>query len=78
MKGSTKLATKPGVPIVPVSLNGSYKMFEEEGYLKGAKIDIMIHEPIETKGLTRQEEKELPDKVEKIIVGGLRKLQAKK
>lgn len=78
MKGSTKLATKPGVPIVPVSLNGSYKMFEEEGYLKGAEIDIMIHEPIETEGLTRQEEKELPDKVEKIIVDGLRKLQAKK
>ena len=46
--------------------------------LKGAEIDIMIHEPIETEGLTRQEEKELPDKVEKIIVDGLRKLQAKK
>lgn len=74
-KGSLKLATKPGVPIIPISLNGSYKMFEEEGYLKGAQIDIIIHEPIETKGMSRQEEKGLTDRVEKIIVDGVRKLQ---
>ncbi len=74
-KGSIKLATKPGVPIVPVSLNGSYKMFEEEGFLKAAKIDIMVHEPIETKGLSRQEEKELTAKVEAVVLNGLKQLQ---
>ena len=77
-KGSLKLATKPGVPIVPVSLNGSYKMFEEEGRLKGAEIDILVHEPIETANMSRQEEKELTEKVEKIIVDGLKELQASK
>lgn len=75
MKGASKLATKPGVPIIPVSIEGTYKMFEEEGRLKGAHIKMMIHEPIETKGLSRQDEKVLPDKVEKIIVDGLKKLQ---
>lgn len=75
-RGSLKLATKPGVPIVPISLNGSYRMFEEEGYLKGAEIDILVHEPIETKGISRQQEKELTADVEKIIVDGIRKLQA--
>lgn len=75
-KGSLKLATKPGVPIVPISLNGSYKMFEEEGYLKGARIDIIVHEPIETKDITRQEEKALPEKVEKIIKDGIKELQS--
>ena len=74
-KGPLKLATKPGVPIVPISINGSYKMFEEEGRLKGAHIDILVHEPIETKGLTKQEEKELNDRVEKIIINGVRELQ---
>lgn len=74
-KGALKLATKPGVPIVPISLNGSYKMFEEKGYLKGAQIDIIVHKPIETKDITRQEEKELSDKVEKIITDGVRELQ---
>ena len=74
-KGALKLATKPGVPIVPISLNGSYKMFEEKGYLKGAQIDIIVHEPIETKDITRQEEKELAERVEKIITDGIRELQ---
>ena len=60
---------------MPISLNGSYKMFEEEGYLKGARIDIIVHEPIETKGLSREEEKELNDRVEKIIVDGVKELQ---
>ena len=76
-KGSLKLATKPGVPIVPISINGSYKMFEEEGYLKGPRIDVIVHEPIETKNLSRDEERELNDKVEKIIVDGVRELQRK-
>lgn len=76
-KGALKLATKPKVPIIPVSLNGSYKMFEEKGYLTSANIDIIIHEPIQTKGLSRQEEKLLGDKVEKIITDGVKKLAAK-
>ncbi len=77
-KGSLRLATKPGVPVVPVSLNGSYKMFEEEGYLKGAEIDIIVHKPIETANLSKEEEKELNDRVEKIIVDGVRELQSRK
>ena len=76
-KGSLKLATKPGVPIIPVSINGSYRMFEEEGRLKGADINILVHEPIETKNISRQEEKELNDRVEKIVVDGVRELQKK-
>ncbi len=74
-KGALKLATKPGVPIIPVSLNGTYKMFEEEGRLKGARIDMIIHEPIETAGISRQEEKELTAKVEKIVADGVKELQ---
>lgn len=74
-KGSLKLATKPGVPIIPITVNGTYKMFEENGYLKGAEIDMIIHPPIETKGMSRREEKELTGRVEKIILDGLQKLQ---
>ncbi len=75
MKGSTKLATKPGVPIVPVSLQGTYRMFEEEGCIRGTDISIMIHEPIETAGMSREDEKFLSDRVEKIVVDGVRELQ---
>lgn len=74
-KGSLKLATKPGVPIIPVTINGSYRMFEEKGYLKGTNIDMIVHPLIETKEMSRQDEKELTEKVEEIIVDGLHKLQ---
>lgn len=76
MKGSLKLATKPGVPIVPVSMNGTYKMYEQTGVLRSAVIDIIVHEPIETWGLSRQEEKELNARVEKIVTDGVRQLAA--
>lgn len=74
-KGALKLATKPGVPIIPVSINGTYKMFEESGYLKSADIGIIVHKPIETKSLTKDEEKDLTEKVEKIVFDGVRELQ---
>lgn len=74
-RGAFKLATKPGVPIVPVSLNGSYKMFEETGILKGAKIDVIVHPAMETKGLSRSEEKALVTEVEKIVRDGVKQLQ---
>lgn len=76
-RGALKLATKPQVPIIPVSLNGSYRMFEEEGCLKGAEIDIIVHKPIETKGISKAEEKALGEKVEKLIKDGVKELQTR-
>ena len=62
--GSFKLATKAKAPIVPVSIQGSYKCFEEKGYWQPATIKVMIHQPIETAELSRQDimviEKEIP------------------
>lgn len=74
-RGAFKLAVKPGVPIIPVSLNGSYKMFEETGIVKGARIDVMVHPPVETKGLSRKEEKQMCLDVEKTVKDGLLQLQ---
>lgn len=76
-KGSLKLATKPQVPIIPVSLDGSYKFFEETGRITPTEINILVHPPIETKNLDRKEEKALHEKVEKIVLGGVRELQKK-
>ena len=76
-KGAMKLATKPKVPIIPVSINNSWKCFEEEGRMKGADIGIIIHPPIETKDLNKEEEKHLSYRVEEIIRGGVEELQGK-
>ena len=70
--GSFKLATKSKVPIVPVTLDGTYKIMEANGWrIKPADVTLTIHPPIETEGLTREEELELSDKVKEIIVSAL-------
>lgn len=66
-KGSLRLATKPKVPVVPITLNGTYKIFEEKGYINSATVDFVIHPPIETKDLSKAEASNLAESVEKII-----------
>jgi 1-acyl-sn-glycerol-3-phosphate acyltransferase len=45
--GSLRLATKANVPIVPVTINGTYRMLEENaGYVKGSTISMTIHDPV--------------------------------
>ncbi|MBS4959593.1 MAG: 1-acyl-sn-glycerol-3-phosphate acyltransferase [Clostridiales bacterium] len=66
--GSFKLATKPQIPIVPVTLNGSYKVLEENHYrITPAEVIVTIHPLIETKGLTKEEQLTLPEKVKAMI-----------
>ena len=73
--GSFKLATKAKVPIVPVTLNGGYHTFEDHGAVtRGQHIDVLVHPPIETKDMSRQELAELPAQVEAIIRAGLAEL----
>lgn len=74
MKGSLKLATRAKVPIVPISMNGTYKIYEETGVFTPADVHIIVHEPIETKSLSREEERTLNEKVEQIITDGVRSL----
>ena len=74
-KGALKLATKPKVPIIPVSIDGSYHCFEETGYMKGGKVRMLIHPAVPTDSLSKEEEHELSDKVEAIIKEGLEKLR---
>ena len=66
--GSFKLATKAKVPVVPITIDGTYRSFEEDGaYKSGQSAVITIHPPIETAGLSRTEQAELGDKVWKIV-----------
>lgn len=78
MKGAFKLATRAKVPIVPVSLDGTYNMFETTGVIRPADIRIIVHEPIPTAALSREELKQLPERVEKIVTDGVRKLASEK
>ncbi|WZL73132.1 lysophospholipid acyltransferase family protein [Clostridiaceae bacterium 35-E11] len=67
-KGSLRLATKAKVPIVPISIQGSYKIMEANGgFIKPAEVSITISEPIYTDQLTKEEENGLSDSVYEII-----------
>nr|WP_302596348.1 lysophospholipid acyltransferase family protein [uncultured Cellulosilyticum sp.] len=69
---SFKLATKPGVPIVPITIDGSYHLMEEgHNRIRKGHVNLTIHPPIPTKGLSKEELNELPDKVHNLIASVL-------
>lgn len=74
-KGAFKLATKPKVPIVPVTVHGSYRVFEETGVFRGTRVDIVIHPQVETKDLGKHDETALVHQVESTIRDSLLRLQ---
>lgn len=66
--GSFKLAFLSEAPIVPVTIENSYKVFEENGAItKGNTIILTVHDPIPTKGITKEEQQAIPAKVEAIV-----------
>jgi 1-acyl-sn-glycerol-3-phosphate acyltransferase len=48
--GALRCALKAGVPIVPFVIDGSYKAFEETGWICPTTVKLYILPPIETKG----------------------------
>lgn len=69
--GSFKLAFRSEAPIIPVTIDGTSKLYEENG-LRSADVKLTIHPPVPTKGLSREEQAEVPAKVQKIIADSLK------
>ena len=73
--GSFKLATKSNAPIIPVTMYDSFMLLEENHYrIKPNKIIMIFGEPIETAGLSKEDQAELPDKIKQVIEGNLNSL----
>lgn len=68
-KGSLKLATKSGVPIVPVAINGTYMAREGNkfGAIKPAKVNVAICKPIIYNELSKEEQMNLNEIIKDII-----------
>ena len=77
-KGSMKLATKARVPIVPITIDGSYNVLETGRKVMGNKIKMVIHKPIYVNELSKEEELNLSEYVQNIIEVGLKKICASK
>lgn len=73
--GSFKLATKSLATVLPVTINGTYKLREinEKRRIKPGSINLIIHKPIHTASLSKEELTELPKRVENIIVNAIEK-----
>lgn len=70
--GAFKIATRSKAPIVPVTIDGSYHLFEERMRIHPGTVYVTIHPPIPTEGLTKQEQNELPAQVQEIVLSALR------
>lgn len=69
--GAVHMAIKAGVPIVPVVVDGIYKVLEGNNYrLQPADARVEFLPPISVEGLSRAEQKALPARLEGIIREG--------
>ena len=70
--GSLKLATKAKTVVVPLTINGSYKMYEEPGQItKHVTIEITVHKPVDTSQMDRKELAGLSEVLEETIKNAL-------
>lgn len=74
-KGALRPAFKAEAPIVPVTISGSYQLWEEKGYPCSAAVKVFIHPPVQTKGLKKAEQNAAADEVERRIREKLAELQ---
>ncbi len=66
--GSFKIAEKSGCPIIPVTINHSEELFENQfPRIRSAHIVLEYGAPVETAELSREEKKEIPARVMNII-----------
>lgn len=69
--GVTALAIQQQIPIIPVTQTTNWKRLQRRGLMKGKAspgiANVIIHPPIETKGLTKSDDKELLTKLRDII-----------
>lgn len=70
--GSFFLAILSGVPVVPITLNGTRHVLEPDTYhVRAGQTETIIHGPIPTRGLTLEDVDALSERVRKQIVSRL-------
>ena len=66
--GGFRAALKAGVPVVPVVIDGTYRAMEANHmWIKPAAVKVQVLEAIPTAGMSREESKELGERVRGLI-----------
>lgn len=73
-RGAFTLAAKSGVPIVPIAINGSFKILPKHSIdIRPSPIELVVEKPIETTNIkTREDEIALMNRVRDIIARNYR------
>jgi len=66
-EGGFKLASKSNVPIIPIALSNTHKVFEEKKRIQKTRVVVNIGKPVETGELTKEEIAYLPKLVEEKV-----------
>lgn len=70
--GAFRIAVKAGAPVVPVTIDGSYRLMEANHMkITPGTVTVTIHPPVETAGLDKEGVRALPDKIKLIIASAL-------
>ncbi len=70
-RGGFTIAINEQMPILPVTIAGSYAAWPPGSPLRGGPITARVHEPIETTGMTKDDIGNLADQVHSIIESDL-------
>ncbi|GAB4221612.1 MAG: lysophospholipid acyltransferase family protein [Spirochaetales bacterium] len=65
--GSLKLATRADAIVVPVTIEGTWEVYEKTGRFRPGNVRVVFHPPIDTATLTREERRKLPEVVQEIV-----------
>ena len=71
--GAFRIAVKTGAPVVPVAITGARALFESNGNrCHPGRVHICILPPIRTAGMSKAEQKQLPEAVRQTILAKLK------
>lgn len=74
--GAIRMATRAGVPIVPVCIEGSYRLMGKGSlWIYPADVKIQILPPVSTENLSREEIRALPEKLREMVADGVNRLK---
>lgn len=68
-EGGFRLATKTQVPVIPIALSNTFKVFEEKKRIQKTKVTVNIGAPILTTDLSKEELNQFPKLVEDKVRG---------
>ena len=71
--GAFRIAVKTGAPVIPVAITGARALFENNGNrCHPGRVHICILPPIRTAGMSKAEQKQLPEAVRQTILAKLK------